>query len=184
MKKQIITIGIALVAIIVMATQAIMGSVNFSMDTSLKEMQIPQPKYQYLTIPAIALTSWQDSQRYATGTVLYNTDPDFHMELFFAPIYLPENATINRLYIQYHKNTHSDYITVQLFKGVEGTYFQMEFYGENLPEKNQTDPPFISFPISETISNYQQPYILQVAIQPDSNIYNVGFSWVTIEYLL
>jgi len=60
----------------------------------------------------------------------------------------------------------------------------MEFYGKNLPMKNLTDTPFVSGTIDETISNYQQPYLLQVAIQPGSDIYNVGFSWVTIEYLL
>ena len=184
MKKQIAIIGIALVAIIVMATQAIVGSVNVNRNISSKEGLIPQPDYQYLTIPAIAMTSWQDSQHYGTGTVLYNTDPEFHMELFFAPIYLPENAKITRLFVQYHKNTDSDYIAVQLFKGVQGTYYQMEFYGKNLPMKNLTDTPFVSGTIDETISNYQQPYLLQVAIQPGSDIYNVGFSWVTIEYLL
>jgi len=153
-------------------------------DLTVQGSIIHQPEIRYYTVPAAAFIAGSHGDIYYNGGwTLRNGDPLNNRITFWAPINLPDNAKITKLYIKYQLEDDLASINLTLIEIGDTSGSLDEFYTTELPSGHgYGDPMFESEIIDKTILNFKTAYLIRVYMTPHGDLNEVGLNWVTIEY--
>jgi len=122
-----------------------------------------------------------------TGFGLRNTNEYFNDQMYFAPVHLPDDATINKLYAQYTKTNENAFLIINFQVDTVDTksenFANHQLGSYDLPLKNFSfEPSFESDYINHTVDNNNQKYSIWLSLGPFDDRDDVIFYWITIEY--
>lgn len=135
---------------------------------------------RYYTIPFCAFVGSQHDTEYSfdPSAGLQNIDPAFSPQYYWAPVNLPDGATITKLIICYRMPDIAADLRVSLENGRSGAYSEVI----SIDLSAAADWVIYEEPITETVRANNNGYWVRVLLEPNDDFSDVQLYFVSIAY--